>query len=1219
MDMANATFNDSPDDYYYTVDDALDACDCDHIGRCLCASINNAVSLLSTDHALVSDVMPQLGIQDQHLLSHCRMGHISKRGLKTMVDNGTKGIVYHPQSKLLCGPCFEATQTRDAIPVREAHSCRNPDAEFGTDLHIDVVYATVPDIHGNLYQLTVVDEKTTAPILGLTKTRGKCISDAIIAICDGLAARSGRKLNSLTIDRGGELLNATVTAYSIAKTGNKPRSSLTERPWQNGLAERMQGVLWNCARADLKMADLPYSFWGPAVLNAAQVLLHRPSKRLNGISPKQHVTGKPTDVSRFRVFGCPVQVFIRPRQRANQKMGDHSVTGIHLGLLPQSEGWKIYVPKAKGTKFTDRRVYHIDPTDNMLKSTSDFAIVESGDVVFNEFFRDLRGRQMQIYAKGQPAQFERAKSLAFTKPTEAPKTAPSKTAQTKPTPAKPADPPPAPVENQKYTHADGVVQSPALSWIEPDDNYYDAIAPAAVTPPVITPVPHRPPQHTPAAPSGPLPSAVTNSSHLPPLGRSFGRAGAGALTFQSVLENMRMNAPLQQRPVPAPAAATPPSGAGGFAVPAPAAATAVPAPAATQPVMPPQDRAVVEPIRTSSRANRGQPAPRLDPSQSNAEFHAATLDYMASLAQATADNQAYLSQLVDVDAPPNAHPDNVEFHRAFFAMDVEEPVMSHIAADISFAAEDPNPDKLDQLSPERRRRCEEAIALEGATILEKSADEVLLKDVPPGTTIHRSLLMLKEKKGETPTGEIFDERTKARCCFFGAKNAFDSSTVESVFAPCVKWLTVLICACLIAMLGLHFTGIDYSAAYLNARLTTPVYMWPPKQLRRTDVNGNVIVWLVYGALYGHCEAGSAWFKLLTGKFKDTGFKQLRTDPCAFIRWTGTTFCVILLHTDDGLIFGNNIEYVEASKMELLKLFKGRDLGAVTVFNGVTFKRTPNGLSLNLRNYWLKVLKFAGLLQSPGAKRPISKKVSTADCPETPDINLRKLYWRLVGFLVYGAVKVRLDLIYAVTAFTRVMSNPSQFHMDQVLQCLSYVRSTLDEELKFFYDPSIRIGQDFVFQIWPDSSHGDDDVSMRSTGGWYILLAKGQGAIHGKSQLRKSVTTSSTESEYCTYSDSSKDGMYCLQFIDELQIFKSVKFEIFCDSKPAMQALKKDVTQSRFKHIRIGYHFLRELLADGFCWITKVSTHDHLGDLTTKPLSERLVLKFRTAVLGQGLK
>jgi len=75
------------------------------------------------------------------------------------------------------------------------------------------------------------------------------------------------------------------------------------------------------------------------------------------------------------------------------------------------------------------------------------------------------------------------------------------------------------------------------------------------------------------------------------------------------------------------------------------------------------------------------------------------------------------------------------------------------------------------------------------------------------------------------------------------------------------------------------------------------------------------------------------------------------------------------------------------------------------------------MSLNLRNYWLKVLKIAGLPQSPGAKRPISKKVSTADCPETPDTNLRKLCWRLVGFLVYGAVKVRLDLIYAVTAFT----------------------------------------------------------------------------------------------------------------------------------------------------------------------------------------------------------
>ena len=250
-----------------------------------------------------------------------------------------------------------------------------------------------------------------------------------------------------------------------------------------------------------------------------------------------------------------------------------------------------------------------------------------------------------------------------------------------------------------------------------------------------------------------------------------------------------------------------------------------------------------------------------------------------------------MANLVDAEAPPDVSPETAEFEKAFLAVEMPEPVIDYVVSDTSYAAEDPDPNRLDLLEPDRRKRCEDAIAEEGRTILEKSADEVLLQDVPKGTKIHRSLLLLKEKKGENPDGTMFEDRTKARCCFFGAQNAFDAASVESVFAPCVKWMSVLICACLIAMFAFHFSGIDYSAAYLNARLTTPVYVWPPKPLRRVERNGNILVWLVYGALYGHPEAGAAWFKLLISRFKAIDFKQHQTDPCVFSRWSGLHFCV----------------------------------------------------------------------------------------------------------------------------------------------------------------------------------------------------------------------------------------------------------------------------------------------------------------------------------------
>ena len=75
------------------------------------------------------------------------------------------------------------------------------------------------------------------------------------------------------------------------------------------------------------------------------------------------------------------------------------------------------------------------------------------------------------------------------------------------------------------------------------------------------------------------------------------------------------------------------------------------------------------------------------------------------------------------------------------------------------------------------------------------------------------------------------------------------------------------------------------------------------------------------------------------------------------------------------------------------------------------------------------------------------------------------------------------------------------------------------------------------------------------------------------------------------------------------------FTINADSQPAINALKKDVTQSKFKHVRIGYHYLRELLADSICTITKIPALQQIGDLATKPLSRTLVQKFKKSVLG----
>ena len=112
-----------------------------------------------------------------------------------------------------------------------------------------------------------------------------------------------------------------------------------------------------------------------------------------------------------------------------------------------------------------------------------------------------------------------------------------------------------------------------------------------------------------------------------------------------------------------------------------------------------------------------------------------------------------------------------------------------------------------------------------------------------------------------------------------------------------------------------------------------------------------------------------------------------------------------------------------------------------------------------------------------------------------------------------------------------------------------------------------------------------------------------------------VALSTTESETIWASKHSVQGAFILQFIGEMKIFKSVRFEILEDSKPMINAQKKNVSASKFRHIKIRYHYLRKLIHDGWCYLVKIGTNEQTADVATKILSPAITAKHSKTVLG----
>lgn len=70
--------------------------------------------------------------------------------------------------------------------------------------------------------------------------------------------------------------------------------------------------------------------------------------------------------------------------------------------------------------------------------------------------------------------------------------------------------------------------------------------------------------------------------------------------------------------------------------------------------------------------------------------------------------------------------------------------------------------------------------------------------------------------------------------------------------------------------------------------------------------------------------------------------------------------------------------------------------------------------------------------------------------------------------------------------------------------------------------------------------------------------------------------------------------------------------LLCDNTSTIKLSKNAVMHGRSKHIRVRYHFLRELTKEGIVKLDYCSTEEQLADIMTKPLKLAAFQKIRAA-------
>ncbi|KAE8685870.1 cytochrome P450 71A9-like [Hibiscus syriacus] len=275
-------------------------------------------------------------------LWHQRLGHMSEKGMKTLLSNGKLPDLKNVDVGL-CEDCIFGKQKK----VSFAKIGKTPKAEKLELVHTDAM----------------VENET------------------------------GLKVKRLRSDNGGEYKNCRFREF-CANNGIKMETTVPMTPQQNGIAERMNRTLNERARSMRIHAGLPKFLWAEAINTAAYLINRGPSVPLDGRIPEEVWSKKEINLSHLRVFGCISYVHINFTERS--KLDAKSNKCVFVGYGGNEFGYRFW-------DYENRKIIRSrDVIFNKNVMYKDMSTVESSSsntkAETKEFaeFEEISGNDVQI-------------------------------------------------------------------------------------------------------------------------------------------------------------------------------------------------------------------------------------------------------------------------------------------------------------------------------------------------------------------------------------------------------------------------------------------------------------------------------------------------------------------------------------------------------------------------------------------------------------------------------------------------------------------------------------------------------------------------------------------------------------------------------------------------------------------------------------------------------
>ena len=481
-----------------------------------------------------------------------------------------------------------------------------------------------------------------------------------------------------------------------------------------------------------------------------------------------------------------------------------------------------------------------------------------------------------------------------------------------------------------------------------------------------------------------------------------------------------------------------------------------------------------------------------------------------------------------------------------------------------------------------------------------------------------------------PDGSIIRGKEKARLVAQGFSQRPED--FGETYAPVAKMTSIRIILAFAVSNDLEIMASDVKTAFLHCRLRSELYC---KQVPGHPLSDPSKVLRLLVALYGLRQSAYEFYMLLLHCFTALGMRRCEVDHAVFYGSWATPphpsipslphesplIAIIPVHVDDGLIICNSLPLYSWILSELQKSLEIVDMGPASLYLGIrlTCDRARRKLWLSQKSYCIELLRDWNLTNCTVATTPMIMKPYLVDpcatsLPEVRDDDVKPLFQKLVGSLIYLAICTRPDISYAAMSLGQFNANPTRGHLLAAKRVLRYLAGTLDLVLEFNFDGgavATSVGGFLRSCAVSDADWASDESDRRSISGYCFYYLNS--LVSWSATKQKSISLSSTEAEYYSMTHALKEAIW-IRLLLSLLSFPSVSpFPLLSDNQSACALANNSAITSRSKHIDIRYHFIRDHIADGTFCTHWVPTSDMPADIFTKPLPLPLFLKHRAAL------